>query len=368
VGEEEIAAMITLSVANTQATGFVSPKAGRLTPNNNNTAITTTTTTTTISQANNATFGAAPTPLQAGQKLKVMTYNVHGWEDADGADNFDRVAELLLQQRPDVICLQEVKEESRKYPMGGTLEALAAKLKMDFVKAVAASPDPSQWTPELDVVLSRFPILSKHTTKLLVGRHQERVAAIAEFKFEVISSTTTTTTIDNSMQRRVAVVCTHLDHAFEKVRLAQLAQLHDFLKRLDLKEYVLAGDFNSVCKDDFLMQDWDALTQLRRRNCWEPPLNDVLQTLFDHGYRDSYWEHQKRRYRKQFSLPSSSSISFESSSSLMEMIPKPQSTCWANTRIDYVLLSRELKMKPHSYARVYNRASDHFPVVIELKL
>eukprot|EP01102_Stenamoeba_stenopodia_P009350 TRINITY_DN2754_c0_g3_i1.p1 TRINITY_DN2754_c0_g3~~TRINITY_DN2754_c0_g3_i1.p1 ORF type:complete len:370 (+),score=75.35 TRINITY_DN2754_c0_g3_i1:1083-2192(+) len=351
---------------NATTSSFVSPKAGRAT-----------------------TYfmggGSSPTltQLQAGQELRVITYNVHGWEDADGVDNFDRVADLLQHQRADIVCLQEVKEESRKFPSGGTLEALAAKLKMDYVKAVAASPDPNEWTPELDVVLSRFPIHGKHITKLQVGRHQERVAAVAEFKFEVVSnncslppssaesSAPTTTTAANTMmmtttttQRRVAVVCTHLDHAFEKVRLAQLAQLHDFLKRLDLKEYILAGDFNSLYRDDFTPQDWDSLAQLRKRNVWEPPLTDVVQTLLDQGYQDSYWEHHKRLYRKQRRQQQH----HHQSDHISTMIPKPQATCWANTRIDFVFLSRELRMKPSSYSRVYNRSSDHFPVAVDLKL
>lgn len=50
--------------------------------------------------------------------LRVVSYNVHGWEDNDGFDNFERVCTLLNQLRPEVVCLQEVKQSSKPYPNG----------------------------------------------------------------------------------------------------------------------------------------------------------------------------------------------------------------------------------------------------------
>lgn len=299
-----------------------------------------------------------PLTLRVGDRLKIVTYNVHGWEDADFRDNFDRVVEVLKSINADVICLQEVKEESRKFPSGGTLEALAAQLGgYDFIKATAASPNPSEWTPELDVVLSRFPMTNKHFLSLHVAPHQDRVAAIAEFSFYVHDADAE----DGSLiPRRIGVVCTHLDHAFENIRLAQLEKLLEHLKGLDLREYILAGDFNSVWQDDFTSTAWEKLARLRKNNSWEEPRNDVVQKLLsDCGCRDSYWELQR--------------FLAESTSSPSEFLPsrwtkKPEPTVWANTRIDFVFLSRELRMSVSSYTRIVTYASDHFPVIAELEL
>ena len=40
--------------------------------------------------------------------LRIASYNIHGWVDADGESNLDRVAEVVNHHDPDIICLQEV--------------------------------------------------------------------------------------------------------------------------------------------------------------------------------------------------------------------------------------------------------------------
>ena len=40
--------------------------------------------------------------------IRIASYNIHGWVDADGESNLDRVAEVVNDHDPDIICLQEV--------------------------------------------------------------------------------------------------------------------------------------------------------------------------------------------------------------------------------------------------------------------
>ena len=41
-------------------------------------------------------------------QLRIASYNIHGWVDADSESNLDRVAEVVNRHDPDILCLQEV--------------------------------------------------------------------------------------------------------------------------------------------------------------------------------------------------------------------------------------------------------------------
>ena len=43
--------------------------------------------------------------------MKILHWNIHGWADADGVDNVDRVIDLVREVDPDVISFVEVDEE-----------------------------------------------------------------------------------------------------------------------------------------------------------------------------------------------------------------------------------------------------------------
>ena len=43
--------------------------------------------------------------------MKILHWNIHGWTDADGLDNVDRVIDLVREVDPDVISFVEVDEE-----------------------------------------------------------------------------------------------------------------------------------------------------------------------------------------------------------------------------------------------------------------
>ena len=43
-------------------------------------------------------------------KVKVASYNIHGWVDADMQSNLERVAGVVARHDPDILCLQEVTQ------------------------------------------------------------------------------------------------------------------------------------------------------------------------------------------------------------------------------------------------------------------
>ena len=40
------------------------------------------------------------------ESVKIASYNIHGWVDADMESNLERVAEVVNLQDPDILCLQ----------------------------------------------------------------------------------------------------------------------------------------------------------------------------------------------------------------------------------------------------------------------
>ena len=42
--------------------------------------------------------------------LRIASYNIHGWVDAEGESNLDRVADIVNEHDPDILCLQEVDD------------------------------------------------------------------------------------------------------------------------------------------------------------------------------------------------------------------------------------------------------------------
>ena len=38
--------------------------------------------------------------------LRIASYNIHGWVDAEMESNLERVAEVVNLQDPDILCLQ----------------------------------------------------------------------------------------------------------------------------------------------------------------------------------------------------------------------------------------------------------------------
>lgn len=51
---------------------------------------------------------AAAEESSAGTELRVMAYNIHHGEGTDGRLDLERIARIVLEAKPDVVCIQEV--------------------------------------------------------------------------------------------------------------------------------------------------------------------------------------------------------------------------------------------------------------------
>ena len=133
------------------------------------------------------------------------------------------------------------------------------------------------------------------------------------------------------------VVVTHLDHKSENARLAEVEKLLVFLPATT----ILLGDFNSLKRDDYTDEEWDAIEQSRKDTQWESCRTDVVgKILGDNvlGFQDVLGDFGKVR-----------------------------PTCRFDTRIDYIFVPRcDLFYVKDASVVESGDASDHKPVAARI--
>src|SRR6185503_1828899 len=90
------------------------------------------------------------------QAVRVMTYNIHHGEGTDGKIDLNRIAEVILSARADIVALQEVDRSVERTARRDLVAELAELTKMNF--AFGKNID-YQGGDYGNAVLSRFRVL-----------------------------------------------------------------------------------------------------------------------------------------------------------------------------------------------------------------
>ena len=270
-----------------------------------------------------------------GGRMKVLTYNVHGWKAQDGAPNLAAVTEIISASEADLVGLNEVYDQRTG---GGAmlLADLAQRLAMTYAFGPAISPAESR-TGEAygNAVLSRLPIQAYASHRLPAGTGGEP-RGLLEVRMVLPDG------------RPFSLYATHLDHRSEDFRLAQWAAAHTWLLRDRERPHLLIGDFNALASSDYEGADaWEALAA---RNCeqgWKPPVFEIVAQVLHAGYLDAGAQLQ---------------------GDARPTFPADQ----PERRIDYVFLSQSLADTLVSCRRfdhpLVRQASDHFPLLADLDI
>lgn len=153
-------------------------------------------------------------------EVKIMCYNVQHCAGMDKAINYDRTAEVIIRQQPDVVAIQELDSvtgrSSRKYQLG----ELANRTSYIPVFGKAINYNGGAYGVG---VLTKEPPLS--TKRIPLPGDEPRVLLVVELKNYVIA-------------------CTHLDLK-ESERLASLPFIIEEAQRWQ-KPFILAGDWNDT--------------------------------------------------------------------------------------------------------------------------
>lgn len=252
--------------------------------------------------------------------MRLCTLNVHDWVDGRGQGNGERIEALLSALACDVVALQEVPRE-------GTLERVAAALKMHVQRA------PAWWAD--NALLTRARPRWSGALELDAGPGELRSAAIAGLDTE---------------DGVVVVAATHLDHRAEYLRVRQFDLLQDALTLRGEAALVL-GDLNALRASDYEPARWEAIAEVRRRNDWEAPSEELMQRIDALGWVDL--------------------VRLHAGPTLDAPLPaRLTATSRFETRIDYVMASRALapRLRVTAVDVIETDASDHRPVVVDVAL
>lgn len=160
--------------------------------------------------------------------IRVMTYNIHVGVGMDKKLDLPRIAEVINQQHPDLVGLQEVDRGVERTQRIDEIAELAKLTKMDYAFAFNLKYQGGQYGV---AILSRFAIRATDHRLYQNLREAERRGFI---RAEV-----------NVGGRVINFVTTHLDYQYEDGRVYEAEQLLAALK--DVKQpLIVVGDFNDV--------------------------------------------------------------------------------------------------------------------------
>jgi endonuclease/exonuclease/phosphatase family metal-dependent hydrolase len=182
--------------------------------------------------------------------MRVLTYNIHGWQTIACRPNHSLVAEVLNLADADVIALNEVYHPA-PVATGSALGWLAGQLGMSYAFAACEArkiPGASTSVSYGNALLSRMPLASASSGlfSALPGKEQR---GYLEGR------------IDVGCGQIFTVVVTHLDHTDENARLTQIEDLFNRVGRVAGMPDLIMGDFNCVHPRDYVNRP-DAFVRL----------------------------------------------------------------------------------------------------------
>ena len=167
---------------------------------------------------------------QPPPQLRILTYNVHHCQGTDGKFDYNRIAKIINDLRPDVVALQEVDRKTNRSSGVDQAAVLAELTGLHHAFGRAIDFDSGQYGL---AILSRLPISDVSNTPLQSLAGSEPRIALS-VRVEPCSGIPDLTFID-----------THLCHLNNQTRSMQTKQLNEFADPDGNMPVILAGDFNA---------------------------------------------------------------------------------------------------------------------------
>jgi endonuclease/exonuclease/phosphatase family metal-dependent hydrolase len=170
--------------------------------------------------------------------LTVMSYNVHSGIGIDKKLDLDRIADVIIQEKADIVALNEIESNVSKTKCVNQIEYIAKKTNMYFAFGPnLIGNNGCKGRGEFgNAVLSKYKI-TKSINHKLYRKGKEEPRGCLETEIEVDG-------------KKVAFLTTHLDcHREEDIRNNQA---RDILKIISEKDcpVIFAGDMNAYLRTD----------------------------------------------------------------------------------------------------------------------
>jgi len=257
-------------------------------------------------------------------EVRIATYNIHGWVDADNISNLDRVVEVVNKHDPDILCLQEV------YPCWELPCLLEFLRKSSFEHCV-------RWEGCAVLSKGKFNIREYGDAEDIAelgGSYHNPLEQAPGFACNRPRYVTVQVMLGNTPL--FFLTCLHLLPMYSKRRLEEIERIYSDLKPLfkSSEAQVWAGDFNTLTQSDYSRDEWQEIVRKRRGEGRESPNGDVTNIMDRLGFQDSWIVADK---------------------------PSPRTTSRFDTRVDYVFTSEtfDAKWVLKSLIHSPHDASDH---------
>ncbi len=161
--------------------------------------------------------------------LKVMTFNIfHGGATMDNDYDMDVIANVIRNERPDLVALQEVDFHTRRAKGYDVAAELGVRCKMAPLFGRTMDYDGGEYGI---AVLSRFPILESRTVNLPHKADEEpRIALMV--KVAVAEGDT------------IWFISTHFGYKYEEIQMQQAEKINEVVSKLRFP-VILGGDLNA---------------------------------------------------------------------------------------------------------------------------
>ena len=308
--------------------------------------------------------------LQSGQTVKVLTYNVQyfagknslfwyeGGEDErasaeDISGSFERIAEIIRQEDPDLILLQEVDDGSKRSDHEDQLERLLGLISEEYCCHTSAFYWKASYVPHKKIagaIGHKVSIISKYRIGEAV-RYQLPLAPASLLKQQYSPKRAILETrLPVEGTADFVLLSTHFevsDHGTELSK-QQVAQVDERLAALTKagNPWLIGGDFNLLPPGQYQR------LETAQRSIFRP--DSEIQPLFDHYG----------------AIPSLEDIGRPSEALWFTMNLNHPSTSGADRTVDYFFYPESLRLI-ESHVRqdeLALSASDHLPVIATFQL
>ena len=202
--------------------------------------------------------------------LRLMSYNIRNTKGMDGIHNIQRIANVIINEAPDVVAIQELDSMTTRSGQKYVLGELADRTQMHAIYAPAIDFQGGKYG--IGILSRQKPMGIKIYP--LPGREESRMLMVAEFKDYYFA-------------------CTHLSLT-EEDRLASL----DIIKKSvpnSHKPYFLAGDLNDKPDSKFIQtmqQDFQVLTNIKKPTFPAPEPTETIDYI-------AAWKHRSNNFTNQ---------------------------------------------------------------------
>ena len=169
-------------------------------------------------------------------EIRVVTYNIHHGEGTDKKIDLPRIAKRMLAERPDIIALQEVDQQTRR---SGNVDQPAEFAKLTGMQVVFGRNIDYDGGGYGTAVLTRLPIRSSESVKLKsfydsTPQHPEQRGV------QVLE-------LGEKGEPGMLFLCVHLDYRpAQEERLNSARTINELIKQRGGVPALVAGDFNAM--------------------------------------------------------------------------------------------------------------------------